>query len=110
MTGKDGVALAIVDRCGGWRRFWGPESRADARELGDAAGVRQEAEVADAAKALGQDVEQKATDELLGVERHRFGFVVGAVVLPPETDRTILRGEDPAVGDRNGPDKNLPRT
>ena len=77
------------------------ESGADARKLGGAAGVRQEAEVADAAEPFRQDVEQEATDELVGVERHHLGLVVGAIILPAEADATVLAGEEPAVGDRD---------
>ena len=68
MTGKDGISLSIVDWFGRWRRFWRLESRADAGELGGAADVCEEAEVADATEALRQNMEQKATDELVGVE------------------------------------------
>jgi hypothetical protein len=34
--------------------------------------VGQQAEVTDAHEAIGQDMEQKAADKLLGIERHRF--------------------------------------
>jgi hypothetical protein len=74
MTGKDGISLSIVDWFGRWRRFWRLESRADAGELGGAA------------EALRQNMEQKATDELVGVECHHFGFVVGAKVLAQAQD------------------------
>ena len=47
-----------------------------AGELGGAAGVGQEAEVTDAAEAVGQDMQQEAADELAGVERHHLGLVV----------------------------------
>jgi len=101
MTSKDSVALAIVDRFGRWRRLRRLQCRSDARELGDAAGVRQEAKMADAAEPLRQYVEQKTANELLSVERHHFGFVAGAIILPPEADTAMLTGKEPAVGDRN---------
>lgn len=69
------------------------ESGADERELGGPAGVRQEPEVADAAEALWQNVEQNATDELIGFERHHLGFVVVTIILPTEADMAILAGE-----------------
>ena len=34
--------------------------------------VGEKAEVTDAHEAIGQDMEQKAADKLLGIERHRF--------------------------------------
>ena len=37
--------------------------------------------MANAVEALGQDVQEKAADELVGVQRHRLGLVLGAVVL-----------------------------
>src|SRR6267154_1466781 len=101
MAGQDGIAFAIVSRFD--RRRWCRrlESGADERELGGPAGVRQESEVTDAAEALGQNVEQKATDELIGFERHHLGLVVVTIVLPTEADMAILAGEQPAVGDRD---------
>jgi hypothetical protein len=79
--------------------LWRLESRTDAGELGCAAGVRQKAKVTDAAEALRQDVKEKATDELLSVERHRFGFVAGAIIFPREADTAMLASEEPAVID-----------
>ena len=101
MTSEDSVALAVVDSFGRWSGFWRLKYRSDARELGDAAGVRQETKMTDAAEPLRQYVEQKATDELLNLERHHFRFVAGAIILPPEADTTMLTGKEPAVGDRN---------
>jgi hypothetical protein len=46
--------------------------------------------VADAVEAVGQAVQEKAAEELLGVKRHHFGFTVVPMVLP--------RGADFAVG------------
>ena len=101
MAGQDGIALTIVSRFDGRRWCRRLESGADERELGGPAGVRQEPEVADAAEALWQNVEQKATDELIGFERHHLGLVVVTIVLPTEADMAILAGEQPAVGDRD---------
>jgi hypothetical protein len=68
-------------------------------EFGRPAGVRQEAKVADAAEAMGQDMQQEPADELAGIERHRFALVAGAVVLPAEADAPILAREQTAVGE-----------
>jgi len=101
MAGEDCVALAIIggfDGRGWLRRL---ESSADGWKLGGAAGIGQEAEVTDAAETSRQDVEQEATDELINLERHHLGLVVGAIIFPAEADATVLAGEEPAVGDRD---------
>ena len=54
-----------------------------------------------AAEPFRQHVEQEATDELIGVERHHLGLVVGAIILPTEADPTVLAGEKPIVCDRD---------
>jgi len=77
MTSEDGVAL-------GSRQLWQAEA-ALARQapLGCARVWRRGrrspgTKMTDAAKPLRQYVEQKATNELLSLERHHFGFVAGA--------------------------------
>src|SRR5208337_2565481 len=69
------------------------------RELAGAASIGEEAEVADAPKALGQDVQEEPAHELVGVERHRLRLVAGAIVFPSEVDATVLAIEETAVGD-----------
>ena len=58
---------------------------------------------ADAVEAGRQDVNEKAADELVRAERH--GFVsraaIGAIILVPEGDAVVVRGDQPAVGDRD---------
>ena len=66
MTSEDGVALAVVDSFGRWSGFWRLKYRSDARELGDAAGVRQETKMTDAVEAVRQCVQQKATNVASG--------------------------------------------
>jgi len=56
------------------------ESSADGWKLGGAAGIGQETEVTNAAESFRQHVEQETTDELINLERHHFGLVVGAIV------------------------------
>src|SRR4051812_49969429 len=76
MTREQRIALAVIPRFGR-RGLGGFDGGADLGEFGRPAGVRQEAEVADAAEALGQDMQQEPADELAGVERHRFALVAG---------------------------------
>ena len=52
-----------------------------------------------ATKALGQNVHEKATHELVGVQRHRLGLVLGAIILPAKADAPVLAVEKTAVGD-----------
>src|SRR6266568_5056889 len=71
------------------------------RDVVGASAVREEAVVADAMEAAGQDVDQEAADELVDGERHHLGLVaaVGAVVLPPEGHAGVVEGDEPAVRD-----------
>jgi len=96
---EQGVTLAIIDGFGDRRRLWERERGADACELGGAAGVAKEAEVADAAELVREDVEEEAANELVGVERHCLGFVADAVILPAEADAAVLAGEETTIGD-----------
>ena len=63
-------------------------SVADSKELmakGDfivASAIGEEAIVADAVKAVRQGVQEKAPNELTGIERHHLGFAILPIVLP----------------------------
>ena len=63
-----------------------------ARDVSFAAGAGEQPVVADAVEALGQDVEQKAPDELIGRERHRAipRLPVAAVVLVAKGDAALV--------------------
>ena len=82
-------------------RHWGGHQLPGTRNVGLAAGAGQQAVVADAMKALRQNVEQEAPDELVGGERH--GAVprppVAAVILVPEGDAALVKSNEPAVCD-----------
>src|SRR5438270_11681524 len=85
-AGELSVALAIIGgRCRCWRRRRRQQSTALGK-LGGAMAVGEIAVVADAVEAVGQDVKQEATNELVGGERHDLAFVVMAIVLPEEAD------------------------
>src|SRR5437588_11692304 len=68
--GEQSVALAVID----WRHFSGGlrnvQCRANSGELDGTTGVGQEPEVTNAAKTIGQHVQQEAADELAGIEWH----------------------------------------
>ena len=61
--------------------------------------IGEEAIVADAMETVREGVQQKAADELIDCERHRFGLPVCSVVLPGEAHLAIGEREEPAVGD-----------
>jgi hypothetical protein len=60
--------------------------------------VGEEAEVADADKAGGQDVEQEAAEELGGFEREDFLHPAVAVILPGETHSPIFHLPQAMIG------------
>src|SRR4051812_31894259 len=64
-----------------------------------AGSIGEEAVVADAMEAVRQGGQQKATDELIGIECHRLGLAVTSIVFPGETDFAVGEREQPAVGD-----------
>jgi hypothetical protein len=62
-------------------------------------GIGEEAIAADAHEALGKDMEQEASNELVDLEAEGTGSAPAGVVLIPEGHRPLLQGEKPAVGD-----------
>ena len=71
------------------------------RDIVGARVVGEEAVVANAMKAVGQDVEQKAADEFIAVERHEAVtfLALTPIVFPFEADAASVEGDKPAVGD-----------
>ena len=65
--------------------------------------AREQAVVADAMQALGQRVDQEASDELVWVERHRrvAGRPIAPIVLDAEGDATGIGLDQASVRDRN---------
>ena len=59
--------------------------------------------MADTVEAAGQDVQEKAADELGGVERHGLepAAAFDPVVLPFEGDAGVVEGDEPGIGDRD---------
>ena len=88
-----------------WRRLdlrdWGADKLLGARDVGFAAGARQQPVVADAMKALRQNVEQEAPDKLVGAERHCAvpRLPVAAVILIPEGHAALVESDEPAACD-----------
>jgi len=75
------------------------EDLAAAREFGLAGAVREEAEVANADKAVGEDMEQEAANELGGRQGHDLHAVAVGIVLPAEAHDPVLEVEEALVGE-----------
>src|SRR5215831_14471206 len=82
-------------------RGWGADKLLGTRDVGFAAGARQQPVVADAVEPLRQNVEQEAPDELVGGERHCAvpRLPVAAVILVAEGHAALVESNEPAVGD-----------
>jgi len=52
-------------------------------------------------RIVGQDMHQKAADELPGIEGHQLLLVMMAVVLPVEADAAVGPADEAAVGPRD---------
>ena len=74
----------------------GKQMAAQRHELGTTS-VCEYAEMSDAGEAARQ-VEQEAPKELIGAECHLPLFVAVGVVLPPDCDVVILKGQQPVIG------------
>jgi hypothetical protein len=60
----------------------------------------EEAVVTDAVEAVGQDVEEKAADELVRGKPHDAASASAAIVLVRERHMIVVDGDEPRVGDR----------
>ncbi len=93
----DGIELAP------W--CWDAEQPTGAGQVLGAPAVGEQSVVADAVEALGQDVDEEASDELLRGQRHDLLPVAspigiwGPVVLPLEGHAAVVEGDETAVGD-----------
>ena len=66
-----------------------------------AGGIGEQAIVADAMEAVGQDVKKETADELVGIERHDTvtGRSVAPVIFPFEADTVAIEGNEAGIGD-----------
>src|SRR3979490_107152 len=96
LVGIDGIRIGIVVL-----GYGHGEQLAGTCDVVGAGRSGEQAVVADAMEALGEDVDQEAADELIGGERHPLvsRAAVGAVVLVPEGDAVLAASDQPAVGD-----------
>ena len=89
--------------CGGPRRGLRREEGPTPRQLGRAAPVGEEAEVADADEAGWEHVEEEAVEELLGRQDHRLQAIRVSVVSPLEAYLPHLESDQPVIGDGHTP-------
>lgn len=103
-----GVVRGVVGIDGRWRVFGVvggvlTQERQDPSQGSCPQVVGEEPEVADAVESWGQDMDEKATDELIGGQSH--GLVsfarFGPIVLALEGDAVPIVGDETAVGDRD---------
>src|SRR5205085_3156835 len=83
------------------RRSWvgyGEEPAGQCNVVGPV-GIGEEAVMTDAMKSVGQDMDQEAADELVGVERHKLiaSVALGPVILPFEGAAPAAEGDSPAL-------------
>jgi len=69
------------------------------RQKGGAATVSQEAEGADANKAAGQHMQQKATQELWCLDGHHSLVISVSIISPAEGNLIVGEGDEAVVGD-----------
>lgn len=63
--------------------------------------VGKEAEVTNADKARGQDMQKEATQKLSGGERHRLLYAAMSVVLPLKSDVLSIKSRKAVIGNRD---------
>src|SRR5208337_2576740 len=83
------------------RDLWRGERLADALDVAGSDRAGEQAVMADAVEAARQDVQEKAADELGGVERHGFEPVAAfdAIVLPFEGDARFVEPAQARIRD-----------
>jgi hypothetical protein len=82
-----GCITAAGDCSAGFRDHLGTgQEGSTQRQLLLPIAIGQESEVADVNKAGGQYMKEKATDELNGIQGHRFGLTTSGIVLPFKGD------------------------
>jgi len=90
-----------VSAAGSW--VWCVEEATGQCNVVGPVAIGEEAVVTDTVKSVGQDMDQEAADELVGVERHKLvaSIGLGPVILPFEGDALAVKGDEPAIGNSN---------
>ena len=92
-----------VDITGRGLWLWNAEQLTHSCDIVGPVCIGEEAIVADAVESVGQDMDQKAANELVSIERHQLvaSVELGPVILPLESDAFAVEGDEPAVGNGN---------
>ena len=96
--------LVVIGSIGGLALgLWPSEQFASTRDVVGAGGFGQQAVVADAVEALGQDVDEESADELVCGECHALVSIsaLDTVVLALEGDAVLVECDQAAIGDGN---------
>ncbi len=96
-TGAEGTRRLAGSSGGPIDAWLHAEQRAAALERSRAAAVGEEAEVADADQAFGQDMDEKAAQELLGGNGHDLVLAAVSIVSPAEGDAMVLASHEAMV-------------
>ncbi len=83
------------------RRWRLDQEGAALREGRASAAIGEQPEVADADKAVWDDVEEEATKKLADLEVHDFYAVAVGIVAPAKADVAVGDGDEPLIGDRD---------
>jgi hypothetical protein len=89
----------LAGRCRRLRWRGDVEERTATLQAGSPPAVGEEAEVADADQPLGQNVDEEASQELIGAEGHNLLLAARGVVRPTEGDSILLERNEAMVGD-----------
>ena len=81
--------------------WWLAEQVPALRQRASTRAIREETEVANAHETAGHDVEEKASEEFVRVERHDLHAVVIGVVPPPESDTAVAVIDEPIIRQRD---------
>ena len=82
-------------------RWWRAEEDSAPRQRHAPRAIREQAEVANAHEAARHDVEQKASQEIIDVERHDLHAVVVGVVLPTKLNAAVAVIDEAIIGQRD---------
>ena len=80
---------------------WLAEEIPAPRDVGATRAVGEQPEMADPYEAFRHDVEQKAPQKFVGVQRHDFPAVVVGVILPVEPDAAVGVVDEPVIRQRD---------
>ena len=92
---------AAADSDGASSSRWLTEQGPAPRQRRSTRAIREQAEVANAHEAARHDVQEKASQEFVGLERHDLHAVVVGVVLPPKPDAAVTVLDEPIIRQRD---------